>query len=444
MARPYTTARARLGDEAGVSLIEVLATAVLIVVVAMAVLTGFDSASKASGRSKAKSIAAGLAQQDQERLRALKPADLLSMATASRPVLVDGVSYTVTSNSDYLLEDSVTPGCTGGQRDERLGIVSTVSWPNRGSVKPVRLESLIAPPLDAQSANQGSAVIRITRRDGVTGVSGRSVSFVGPLAAGAATGTEGCAFFANFPAGSYRFTHTTSGWTDPSGNEALDVPVSVVANATRSADVLYEPAVSFVGEYWTRRRDAANATNYVADKGEAVSLENAGIPTGGGRRIFSSATAATIPIPRLFPFETPYSVYTGSCDSNEFPRSGSFASLAPEYVTSGVAPPGLVNYPVRVFEPALNVRVLSGATAVSGATVRIRSTVPGCSYSQLQTTTTGGLLPNPGLPYGTYDVCALYNGRKATVTGKANNLLDGNNFDLTISTTSATGQTCPA
>ena len=81
----------------GFTLIEVMVSGLLVVIVALAVLAGLDGASRASGASKAKSTAASLAQQDQERLRGMKPSDLMAL-DQSRPVAADGVVYTVRSS----------------------------------------------------------------------------------------------------------------------------------------------------------------------------------------------------------------------------------------------------------------------------------------------------------------------------------------------------------
>ncbi len=207
----------------GFTLIEVIVSALILVVVSLAVLTAFDGASKASGLSKSKSTAASIAQQDQERLRGMRPAELMAMGTSDpRPVPADGLTYTVTSKAEYRLEATTTNGCTGGQRDERLTIVSTVEWDGMG-YRPVRVESMIAPPLESTTGTQGSAVLRLVRADGITGVSGVPVGFAGPQSGlPVSTGTEGCAFFGNYLTGAYTYTFSRAGWVDPTGDEQPD------------------------------------------------------------------------------------------------------------------------------------------------------------------------------------------------------------------------------
>ncbi len=61
---------ARPTSEAGFALIEVLVSAVLLVVIALALLAGADRAASTSLAGKGRSVAATLAEQDQERMRA--------------------------------------------------------------------------------------------------------------------------------------------------------------------------------------------------------------------------------------------------------------------------------------------------------------------------------------------------------------------------------------
>ena len=69
-------------------LIEVMIGALILAITTTAVLNGLDGAQKTGGRNKARSVAAALAEQDQERMRSMPVAQLLPyIATPySRPV----------------------------------------------------------------------------------------------------------------------------------------------------------------------------------------------------------------------------------------------------------------------------------------------------------------------------------------------------------------------
>ena len=52
-------------------LIEVMVGALILAITTTAILSGIDGAQKTGGRNKARSVAAALAEQDQERMRAM-------------------------------------------------------------------------------------------------------------------------------------------------------------------------------------------------------------------------------------------------------------------------------------------------------------------------------------------------------------------------------------
>src|SRR4051812_50081077 len=104
---------ARIESNSGYALIEVVVSAAVLAMVAVAVLAGVDGAQRSTGREKARSVAASLAEQDQERLRAM-PVEQLATYAPGTPVLpLGGASHTGLSESEWGRDD------TGGP----------VSWP---------------------------------------------------------------------------------------------------------------------------------------------------------------------------------------------------------------------------------------------------------------------------------------------------------------------------
>ena len=441
MPAPRAPRGARSSTEDGFTLIEVMVSALLVVIVAITVLSALDGASRASGISKAKSTAASLAQQDQERLRGKKPSELMALEE-TRTVKADGVGYTVRSRGTYVLERSTTAGCTGGQRDERLGIVTTVDWPGRRDGRPIRIESLIALPLDATIMTQGSAVLRITRADGVTGVTGVPVSLNGPQSSlPVSTGPEGCAFFANHLVGPYTFTFSRAGWVDPTGAEAVTLATSIVGNETRSSDVLYDRAGGITATFFSRWTKGTGAATYYPVKSDALTVEHSGIPINNGRKTFSAPGTPPVPAnsisgPGLFPFATDYGVWSGSCATNKYAPTR-FALPNP-YRTSRAVSPGATSA-VSVFEPAIDVTVKdsTGATPIQNATVTFFSKTTGCERTlPSQTTDSTGEVADPSVPYGDYKVCAFLGGRKRETTVAATDLtLDGKAVELRLPNT---------
>ena len=92
---------ARPGDEDGFSLIEVIAAAAVFAFLALGVLAGMDGAAGSAGREKARAVAAALAEQDQERMRAMRAVDLPEHRWTRHPN-VGGIEYTVVSEADWV------------------------------------------------------------------------------------------------------------------------------------------------------------------------------------------------------------------------------------------------------------------------------------------------------------------------------------------------------
>src|SRR3954465_6875336 len=99
--------RAALADERGWALVETLVSAVLLIVIALAITSSLDTASRASAENKQRSVAAALAEQDQERMRGMDASALSNYHPAARNVTTpDGGVYAVTSRSDWIRDST--------------------------------------------------------------------------------------------------------------------------------------------------------------------------------------------------------------------------------------------------------------------------------------------------------------------------------------------------
>jgi hypothetical protein len=110
----------------------------------------------------------------------------------------------------------------------------------------------------------------------------------------------------------------------------------------------------------------------------------------------------------MYPFTTAYKVYAGGCNDPLTPAAGQVSAL--------VTPGGTTN--VTLPEPAMIVDVWTGKSGSPGTLVTtkpdvtITDTDTGCGNNedyppeQIPTNANVGALVNPGIPYGTYTVCA--------------------------------------
>lgn len=427
-------------EQGGFALIEAMVAAVLLAAIALGTLAGIDGGSAVSALNRSRSVAAGLAEADQERMRSLTP-DQLSNLRGQTTKQVGQISYTIASRADWVSDSSGTLSCTNdSSRADYLTITSTVTWPGMGALKPVVQRSLYAAPPGSLGASSGSAAIQVTDRAGAP-LSGVGATMVGSQAFTDATGDNGCAVFGNVPAGSYQLTLTAAGYVDPSGSSPLTQSIAVVADQTRlfsfTMDVPAQVDVSF---------DTRVGATWVPARTDAVAVTSAGLPAPGSRRFVSAggAEVTTVSATSLFPFTAGYAVYAGSCASAD-PRLAptnlpNYFSTNPGQVTTA---PGSTQA-LTIHLPAVNLLVknFSGQT-LTNAHVTVTPSDSACtSRYPAQLTNAAGALPAPGYPFGTYAICADDGARhRRTATIQNTNPLG--TATTTVSLPSGTSSNCP-
>lgn len=420
-------------DDRGFGLIEVVVSAFLTVLIAGAVLTGFESASRASGNTKAQAIASNLAQQDQERLRSLPVEQLLVTKPPQTPT-VDGVDYTVTSQGVALKNADGDTGCTAGGSG-LVKIISTVSWPGLvAGRRPVRVDSLVARPFVSSSPTSGSALLILRDADD-NPVTGQAVNLSGPTSAVKTTDPEGCAYFPDVPSGSYTFSYGTAGWVDPDGVNAVAVDFSVAAQQLATEERSYDRAGSVpVKEVQTRV--ASRVPPFFASATPKIRFAS-----GSTARTFDPGAA---PLGPLYPFPTDYAVHTGSCAANAGLTPADAARIGPAFSQKVRVPRGAVAPAISLFQPAIDVKVVNaaGGLPVQGARVVFTPTDPACGGAIVRTTEADGTLADPGLPYGPYTVCAETPGLLYYKSTRTALNTDVNGRSLTLPLTAAGTRRC--
>jgi len=415
MAQRIDSLRTRLArrlpdprEERGSILLEALASAVVLAIATLAVLSAIDGATSASARSKERSVAAALAEQDQARMRAMRFVDL-STYNAESTQTVDGGTYTVKSRADWVRDATGgTQSCTNeSSQADYIRISSTVTSDVVGTqTRPVVLESLVSPTVASFGPDEGSRAVKLIDRND-NPLPNINVSIDGERDLSDVTNSAGCAVFAHIPDGDYDIVLNQPGWvTAKAVNRG-----SVIAGEVVVTDVRYDRAAQVRAGFVTRAPE-------VPDQPSAawtLSAANAALP---GTPVMQSATpgpAGTITISDLFPYKTGYSFYTGSCESNAPTATNAsyYTAGGPgfEELDSGEIVGGDPAPPMMVVQPGVRLQVVSGATPVAGARIVATSTSPDCSTKYVLTTTSAGWLSSsgstydPGLPFGTYSLC---------------------------------------
>jgi Tfp pilus assembly protein PilV len=409
--------RPSLRSQRGGVLIEVMFAAAALAAVSTAIFSGVDGSVETSAKNRERSIAANLAEQDQERMRSFR-ATQLSNYRETRTVDVRGIAYSVSSSTEWVRDASGTVSCTNdSSQASYLKLVSTVS-PTGGRTGPtVTSTSLLAPPAGAFEPGQGTLAVMITDRAGAPRP-GLAVNLTGPSTALSDTSNAaGCAIFGYVPAGNHTVTVGATGLVDRAGNTSISQAAGVVDGTTTLHTIELDVPSRIDASFDTKVGAAAP----VPAAARAATVANPNLPSPGRLSVTDSAfapgTPNTISFATLFPFTGGYGVFAGACAAND-PTT---------YITNYYASnPGLVSvtpggtYAVTVRAPAINVLVRNSSNqTLTNARVFVTPSDSGCgSTYPTQLTNSSGAMPRPGFPFGNYSICAdnPSTNRRRTVT----------------------------
>jgi len=410
--------------------VEAVASAAVLAVVVLGVYAGLDGTIALSGQNKSRTVAAALAQQDQEQLRAQRATQLSNFA-GTRKVTVSGVEYTVESRTTWISDASGTESCSSqSKRADYLKISSEVTSPAM-SGKPVRMVSVVAPPAGGLGGARGNIAVQLVNETGMP-VEGVAVA-VTPGAASQTTNSVGCAFFGHLTAGTYDARFSRGGWVNPAGATDVMLTGSAVTGTTSTLSESYAQAARVSVNFGTINESG----NTVTAQHRVATFGNPGLPQPGTRSFPVQNPQETIDATGLFPFTSGYGVYAGSCASaSPANYSQDYWSNYPGYATTG---PGSATA-VTVIVPTIRAAVRRGGVVVSGARVVVRATGAGCTDSATLTTDSRGFVDVP-MPFGPYSVCADNGTRRLTVNVNNTVATGTSRIDLNIPS-SGSSSTC--
>jgi hypothetical protein len=430
-----------LAAERGSLLVEVMVSAMIVLVVGFGVLAIVDRTTDLSGQQRQQAIAGNLAQTELDTVKAF-PISLLSNMHRDTTQTVSGVVYTITTRAEWIDDGSVTdsngvatPNCTTpGAGLDYLKLRTTVTHPGMGSRSPATLDTLISPPVRSFNANQGSLAVLVTDRASAP-VKGLTVSLSGPATLTDVTNANGCILWGYLAAGNgYTVAFSKTGYVTPNGSPGGGT-ASVVGDATSNLNYLFDRGGSIRTSFKVRYPPLGAL---VDTKPEVVRVDNGGPPSfSQNYDIGTTSSLDTSASGLLFPFTNAYAVYADNCIAAKPPTN----LTQPTLTATGA--------PVEAGDtilPALDITVTSNGIPVNNATVRVVTTC-GTVYDDRMTTITGKLL-DPGFPYGTgFTVCATNGVRKRVRTVANTSFLNaGTAVAMSIGTAdsgSTVGGTCP-
>ena len=426
-------------SEDGFTIVEVLVSAIVVVMIALATFGAIQSAGRAAGETRARTQAYAIAQQDQAALRALK-ISTLSNYSATRTLRADNRTFTIASTGEFITDTTGTQSCSGNATADYISISSTVTWVGMGGRPPVVIKSIVAPPNGTIGDDRGALAVNATNSRG-TALSGLRVAGTGPATFSDTTDSNGCVLFGNLPAGNYTLTpSSTTTLVDKDGVAPRSQTTSVVAQSTNTVTVQYDRPGTVNMSFQTR----VNGGSLVASTADTVMAFNSGMTVP--KRFGTLGTrVSTLAVGPLFPFTSPDSFYAGACAANNPVVSAPTAPAA----TVSLLVPVAGTASATIVLPALNLTVRTGTSSSSPGTAvanaRVTVTDRNCSNTRrvLSTNATGNL-PDPGLPYSNYDVCADNGVRRLIATNVAvKDTTAGTNLTMYLGGTGSVAGTCP-
>lgn len=377
----------RQDDDAGFGLMEVVVAMTIFGVTVSAVLGIVLSTLKVTRSNSQRVAASNLATKQIEAARSQLAVNVPDGAVV-RTESVGATVYTIEQNANYVTSGASTSLCADSSGDLAYKLVTaTVTWPNMGSTKPVKADTLLALGVGAEGLSTTSGTMAV----GVVGATGQPVSGVtvtlNPGGLTRTTGVDGCAVFVNLPvsgAGTdYTATVNQPGFVSPLVVRQSSVTAGVQAGQIqRSGKIKYDTVRTLTV--------SANApAGYTVPAGLSVGLRSPEIDTG-----MQLPSCATSPVGAgclsAFPgtasnlFPNLYDVWAGSC---AYPRpAGASANVDLSAASATVAVPlqGLATRVFRGSDPTPQVGYTVQATsACGGPALVLPNTSSGTSMAAL-------------------------------------------------------------
>jgi prepilin-type N-terminal cleavage/methylation domain-containing protein len=434
--------RDRGGAQHGFTLIEVLVSALLVLIISAGVATALISATDFTSHERNQSEANAVAQQDQERLKSMTDSQLTALQQ-TRIVPLNSTQFTVKSSATFLSANGQSSCSSASTAYFKLtSTVTSVATPGNPA-QTVTEESIITRPL------AGSLVVPVQDQTG-TALPGVGISILGQntnYAASATTDQNGCVAFAGLPTDSYTITATRTGYVDPNGNPSPTETASVTQTSITPASTMIMGQAGQIKVGFATRTASTTYDQWTTSP-FVLGAEISYFGTGNGNHMTTNACfngsacvgTGSAPVAytpsqsnieflspgSLFPFylnssaqyTNNYQVWAGACEQEQ-PLSpptvtgamGSvqtdFASVSPGNVATAM---GTTTVDATVFEPAIDVAIKSnGGAAALPSHVDIlftgmnsANTASTCTDEWKQVPRVGTETGSNGIVYGVY------------------------------------------
>jgi Tfp pilus assembly protein PilV len=369
IGRNLADARRETASESGISMIEVLVSALLVGLIVLGTFSGFDAAGRASAEERAHAQATVLAQQDQERLRGLTAAKLSAFGTGTevREVTEGSTKFKITSKAQPVASSTEQFTCGTSSTADYLQTTSSVTWAALGKHAPVTQSSIVSAP------TSGGLLVEVIDQNS-KGLEGATVNATGATAQ--TTPASGCVIFGALTSGTVTVTAEDGGDVDPSGDRPASKEVTLGGTSLTPVKLQLAAWGSITASF-ENKGTAVTGDTFYAQNSEVPAPS--GFVGGTASKFVSSASLG-----ELYPFTSAaYTVFAGDCEANN-PEVLSKKEVTDR--TGLVTPSGTAS--VKVEEPEVPITVYKGTKSVPGAVLTTPSSAKiidaGCKSKSAQ------------------------------------------------------------
>ncbi|WP_394553004.1 hypothetical protein ACDF64_01435 [Agromyces sp. MMS24-JH15] len=440
----------KLSDDSGLGIVEVLAAMLVFAIVAVGIAYSLVNTATLTRNTKLAQVATNLAAQEIDTARAALDPYALVSASSTKPV--DGVTYSITRDVDWVTPAGAAVTCSTGGELSYKRVNVTVSWAGVGGTQKVTSDTLVAPS-HSDKPNTGTIYIEVKNAAGtaLAGVVPTIKNGSVTVKTGSATDAAGCSVVTDLTAGLvYTVEIFRSGYVGTEMDERPTSTVTVTKSSAVPVSFTYDQKSTLAMKYATNApvtptvifpSSPAIQTNLTSDARTDVWAYS--VPTNG------TGTITVYPTRSYQAWGGPYTALTSG--QNKF-SNGCVATDPQAWDANGALPAGTrgagvlatpggsatVNVPMGIVD-------VTGASVAIARTLVVKSVANGDSATGRPTCTTTltytfpGTIPNSSstkmriaLPWGSWKVYGQYSffgtqeevipgSRLTIVSGKGNN-----------------------
>ena len=314
--------RAATGDD-GFTLIEVIASLVVLGLLASAAITVLINAIKVGQQNRNRVVAAQLASAQIEAVRGLRTQDITTGIVNLPDISTSGTTFHVQQSANYV-DSNGTANVCDSPTGSRLGykqITVLVTWDRMAGVKPVRSDTLKTLSI-AGRRTRAKGTLAVVIKDSRGNPLPNQVVTVAPTGGAQTTDERGCVVFTNLPpASNYSAAVNTAGFVGPAGTQAVaQNALTVNGSQITKAQFDYDRAAAlFVS--WLAPVGAVGPL--VTPGAIPVTLSNDYFPNNRQKAFLDCSDPQAVPtsctsgnprrITNLYPAAQGYGVWGGTC-----------------------------------------------------------------------------------------------------------------------------------